>query len=211
MHEAHHFQACAHTHTCTRRDKPPTTASATLFAYRNPEVTAVRGFLENQTLSKLAATGQMRTFDQLCPNFRSRPMEGPRFDQQDPLGGGFMVQMGTALRLSAEELEVVPAYLEGREESDGLDPVLPQGTVCYRHAVANIRGEQLATSVAHKRSSSRVSSYVLVRLVSTSAEDTVLLELLVTPQAHEACLCLLQVHQRPLHWARAVLPSPGAA
>ena len=195
-------------------DKFPITASPIFFAYRNPEVTAVRGFLEDQALEKLAATGQMRSFDDLCPNFRSRPMEGPGYDQQFSLGGGSMVQLGKALRLSAQELEVLPAYLAGRKESEGLDPVLPEGTVCYRHTVANLRGEQLATSVAHKRSSSRVSSYVLVRWVSTTAGNTVLLELLVPSrkeQAHEACLCLLQVRGCPLHWACAVLPPPGAA
>ena len=84
-----------------RADKPSTTASAILFAYRNPEVTAVRGFFEGQALNRLAATGQMRTFDDLCPHFRSRPMEGPRFDQDVSLSGGSMVQMGEALRLSA--------------------------------------------------------------------------------------------------------------
>ncbi len=148
--------------------------------------------MENQALSKLAATGQMRTFDDLCPNFRSRPMEGPRFDQQVG-SGGFMVQMGQPLRLSAEELEVLPAYLEGREESEDLEPVLPEGTVCYRHAIASLCGEQLATSVAHKRSSSRVSSYVLVRLVGTAAGNAVLLELLAMPQDRrrhmDVCAC----------------------
>ena len=183
VHGAHHFQVCGkHTHTHT--DQAPTTASSILFAYRNPEVTAVRGFLEGQALNKLAATGQMRTFDDLCPSFRSRPMDGPCNDQHVSLGGGSMVQMEKPLRLSAEELKVLPAYLEGRKESEGLDPVLPEGTVCYRHTVANIRGEQMATSVAHKRSKSRVSSYVLVRLVSTAACNLVvfLLELLATPQ-----------------------------
>ena len=74
--------------------------------------------------------------------------------------------MGKQLKLSAQELKVVNAYLGPQ---DALSNELPPSYRCYRsfrHTVANIHGDQLADSVAHS-SFSRTSSYVLVRWVST--------------------------------------------
>ena len=90
-------------------------------------------------------------------------MQGPRFDKDPGDGGGWLVCMGKQLKLSAQELEVVNACLGPQ---DALSHEQPASYRCYRHTVANIHGDQLATSVAHRRSSSRNSSYVLVRSVS---------------------------------------------
>ena len=108
----------------------------------------------------------MLTFDELCPDYRSRPMQGPRFDVDTGVGHGSLVGMGKQLKLSAEQLEVVNAYL-GPQLQVALTNELPARYMCYRHTVANIHGDQLATSLAHKRSVTRISSYVLVRWVST--------------------------------------------
>ena len=56
------------------------------------------------------------------------------------------------------------AYLRPQ---DALTNGLPASYNCYRHTVAEIHGDQLATSLAHRRSFSHMSSYVLVRWVST--------------------------------------------
>ena len=51
------------------------------------------------------------------------------------------------------------------KEHEGLPNGVPAGYICYRHTVANIHGEQLATSLAHRRSVTRMPSYVIVRWV----------------------------------------------
>ena len=120
--------------------------------------------MEDLALRKLAASGDVRTFDELCPDYRSRPMQGPRFDVDPGAGRGWLVHMGKQLELSADERGMVNAHLRGPE---GLPDGLPTSFMCYRHTVANIHGDQLATSLAHRRSITRVSSYVIVRWVRT--------------------------------------------
>ena len=141
--------------------------------------------------------------------------------------------MGQQLKLSAGELKVVIAYL-GPE--DALSNELPASYRCYRHTVVNIHSDQLATSVAHRRSFSLSSSYVLCQVGQHRLNS--LQEHLRQPctsalhrstAAHTAvsvtavsgdCLCLLQIPNRSagrwppdaaIHWARAVLLQAGAA
>ena len=120
--------------------------------------------MEDLALRKLAALGDVRTFDELCPDYRSRPMQGARFDVDPGAGRGWLVHMGKQLELSADEQGLVIAHLRGPE---GLPDGLPTSFMCYRHTVANIHGDQLATSLAHRRSITRISSYVMVRWVRT--------------------------------------------
>ena len=71
--------------------------------------------------------------------------------------------MGKPLKLSTEQLELVNAYLQPH---DDLPNELPAGIMCYLYTVANICGDQLATS-GLTRGASPVSLYVLVRRLST--------------------------------------------
>ena len=91
-------------------------------------------------------------------------MQGSRFDVDPGAGRGWLVHMGKQLELSADERGLVDAHLRGPE---GLSDGLPTSFMGYRHTVANLHGDQLATSLAHRHSITRISSYVIVRWVRT--------------------------------------------
>lgn len=192
-----------------------------VFLYRNPHITAVRGFLEDQALRRLAASGTMLTFDEWCPSYNHKPQVGPQYDGGASDDDSYMRGVGKKLnRLTQEQLDLIDGYLKEHTPDcwpHALPPrpntgskQLPAGTVCYEHAQAQLRGAQTATSAGHA-SETRDSTYVVVRCACTGTAAY------CGRAVARHCLCPLQVciaragGAAALHWAGAILAAAGAA
>jgi hypothetical protein len=64
---------------------------------QNPEVLMVNELLTRHALSKLAASGVAATFDDIVPEYRSKPLNGPAFDSGDRDTNILLLHAGTLL------------------------------------------------------------------------------------------------------------------
>ena len=109
--------------------------------------------------------GQLLTFDDLCPDYRARPLTGTAYDSGDPDTGTQMLHKGRAPR-QAEQADFgrqLAAYGRTMQHAGlyKMQSAIREARV-YMHTQLHRGGEELITSRKHARSRSRISYYTLL-------------------------------------------------
>lgn len=120
-----------------------------------PEATIARFLLDNAALDELAATADVKTFDQLIPAFRAAPLTGKEYDQPADNSMSSFLHKGHRLDSSERQsnLAAVAAYIASNEaESEWADMQINDSQL-LKYTAAQRGNRNTIHSKAHVRSS----------------------------------------------------------
>lgn len=128
-----------------------------------PETTTARFLLDNAALDELAATLDVKTFDELIPAFRAAPLIGPAYDQPTDNSTSSFLHKGHRFDSAERQaiLAAVGAYIASNEaDSIWADMAISHGQL-LKYTAAQRGNRDTIHSKAHLRSS-QASYYVTV-------------------------------------------------
>ena len=137
---------------------------------QRPEVLYANTLQLDNALARLARdpASNVQSFDQLCPEYRARPLVGPAYDPGSPITGTQLQHQGKRphhLQRNARLQEVLNALQRLQGRPVGLQTE-HEARSCqiFIHTQLRNQAEELITSRLHGRSRTRISYWVLLQL-----------------------------------------------